>query len=42
MDQFMIARVKRDILERSYIGAMFVNRQAATSSTEQGTTAERE
>src|SRR5215216_1890579 len=31
--QFTIARVKRDLLERSYIGAMFVNRQGATSST---------
>ncbi len=31
--QFTIARVKRDILERSYIGAMFVNRQGATSAT---------
>ena len=30
--QFTIARVKRDILERSYIGAMFVNRQGANSS----------
>lgn len=29
--QFTVARVKRDILERSYIGAMFVNRQGATS-----------
>jgi hypothetical protein len=29
--QFTIARVKRDILERSYVGAMFVNRQGATS-----------
>ena len=29
--QFTIARVKRDLLERSYIGAMFVNRQGATS-----------
>ena len=31
--QFTIARVKRDILERSYIGAMFVNRQGATSAS---------
>ena len=30
--QFTVARVKRDILERSYIGATFVNRQGATSS----------
>jgi hypothetical protein len=30
--QFTVARVKRDILERSYIGAMFVNRQGATST----------
>src|SRR5215207_11338451 len=30
--QFTIARVKRDVLERSYIGAMFVNRQGASSS----------
>lgn len=29
--QFTVARVKRDILERSYVGAMFVNRQGATS-----------
>lgn len=29
--QFTIARVKRDILKRSYVGAMFVNRQGATS-----------
>jgi hypothetical protein len=29
--QFTIARVKRDLLKRSYIGAMFVNRQGATS-----------
>ena len=28
---FTIARAKRDILERSYVGAMFVNRQGATS-----------
>ncbi len=30
--QFTIARVKRDILERSSIGAMFVNREGAISS----------
>jgi len=30
--QFTVARVKRDILERSYVGAMFVNRQGATSA----------
>src|SRR5215207_1550028 len=30
--QFTVARVKRDILERSYLGAMFVNRQGATSA----------
>jgi hypothetical protein len=30
--QFTIARVKRDILERSYIGAMFVNRQGCNFS----------
>jgi Domain of unknown function (DUF5916)/Carbohydrate family 9 binding domain-like len=29
--QFTIARVKRDLFERSYIGAMFVNREGATS-----------
>ena len=28
--QFTVARVKRDILKRSFIGAMFVNRQGAT------------
>ena len=28
--QFSVLRVKRDILERSYIGAIFVNRQGAT------------
>ena len=28
--QFSVIRVKRDILERSYIGAIFVNRQGAT------------
>ncbi|PWT88516.1 MAG: hypothetical protein C5B55_12955, partial [Blastocatellia bacterium] len=31
--QFTVARVKRDILKRSYIGAMFVNRQGANSAT---------
>jgi hypothetical protein len=31
--QFTIARIKRDILERSYIGAMFVNREGANSAT---------
>ena len=30
--QFTVARVKRDILKRSFIGAMFVNRQGATSA----------
>src|SRR5262245_351870 len=30
--QFTVARVKRDILKRSYVGAMFVNRQGATSA----------
>jgi len=30
--QFTVVRVKRDVLERSYIGAMFVNRQGATSA----------
>jgi len=29
--QFTIARVKRDLFERSYIGAMFVNREGASS-----------
>ncbi len=29
--QFTVARIKRDILQRSSIGAMFVNRQGATS-----------
>ena len=29
---FTVARVKRDILNRSYLGAMFVNREGATSS----------
>ena len=29
--QFAVARIKRDILKRSYVGAMFVNRQGATS-----------
>src|SRR5215218_9404940 len=31
-EQFTIARVKRDLLGRSSIGAMFVNRQGASSS----------
>lgn len=31
--QFTIARVKRDLFERSYIGAMFVNREGATSAS---------
>ena len=31
-DQFTVLRVKRDVLKRSYIGAIFVNRQGATSS----------
>jgi hypothetical protein len=31
--QFTVARVKRDILKRSSVGAMFVNRQGATSAT---------
>ncbi|HEV8430337.1 MAG TPA: DUF5916 domain-containing protein [Pyrinomonadaceae bacterium] len=30
--QFTVARVKRDLFERSYIGAMFVNREGATSA----------
>jgi len=30
--QFTVARVKRDVLERSYVGAMFVNREGATSA----------
>src|SRR6266516_942146 len=30
--QFTVMRVKRDILNRSFIGAMFVNRQGATSA----------
>ena len=30
--QFTVARIKRDILQRSFIGAMFVNRQGATSA----------
>jgi hypothetical protein len=30
--EFTVARVKRDILKRSFIGAMFVNRQGATSA----------
>jgi hypothetical protein len=29
--QFTIARVKRDLFERSYVGAMFVNRERATT-----------
>lgn len=29
--QFTVARVKRDVLERSYVGAMFVNRQGSSS-----------
>jgi len=29
-DQFTVLRVKRDVLKRSYIGAIFVNRQGAT------------
>jgi hypothetical protein len=29
--QFSVLRVKRDILQRSYIGAIFVNRQGATA-----------
>ncbi len=29
--QFTVARIKRDILQRSFIGAMFANRQGATS-----------
>ena len=29
---FTVARVKRDVLERSYVGAMFVNREGATSA----------
>jgi len=29
--QFSVLRVKRDILKRSYIGAILVNRQGATS-----------
>jgi hypothetical protein len=33
--QFTVARVKRDIFERSTIGAIFVNRQGAVSA--QGT-----
>jgi Domain of unknown function (DUF5916)/Carbohydrate family 9 binding domain-like len=31
-DQFTVLRVKRDVLKRSYIGAIFVNRQGATSA----------
>src|SRR5207253_7010657 len=30
--QFSVLRVKRDILKRSYIGAILVNRQAATTA----------
>ena len=30
--QFTVARVKRDVLKRSYLGALFVNRQGATSA----------
>ena len=30
-DQFTVLRVKRDLLKRSYIGGIFVNRQGATS-----------
>jgi hypothetical protein len=30
--QFTVARVKRDLFERSYIGAMFVNREGGTSA----------
>ncbi|MFL6332827.1 MAG: DUF5916 domain-containing protein [Pyrinomonadaceae bacterium] len=30
--QYTVARVKRDILKRSFVGAMFVNRQGATSA----------
>lgn len=30
--QFTIARVKRDLFERSYVGAMFVNREGATAA----------
>lgn len=31
-DQFMVLRVKRDVLKRSYIGGIFVNRQGASST----------
>ena len=31
-DQFTVMRVKRDVLKRSYIGGIFVNRQGATST----------
>ena len=31
-DQFTVVRVKRDVLKRSYIGGIFVNRQGATST----------
>jgi hypothetical protein len=30
-DQFTVLRVKRDVLKRSYVGAIFVNRQGSTS-----------
>ena len=30
--QFTVARVKRDILKRSFLGAMFVNRQGSTTA----------
>lgn len=30
-DQFTVLRLKRDVLKRSYIGGIFVNRQGATS-----------
>src|SRR5215208_7394761 len=30
--QYTVARVKRDILKRSFVGAMFVNRKGATSA----------
>src|SRR5215510_1032519 len=31
-DQFTVLRVKRDVLKRSYLGGIFVNRQGATST----------
>ena len=31
-DQFTVLRIKRDVLKRSFIGGIFVNRQGATSS----------